>query len=42
MPPAQFLAAGRAELAAYDVGLIEDQVLRIEPGFLVRLADSGC
>lgn len=38
MPPADFLAAGRAELTGYDVELLEDQVLRIEPGFFVRLA----
>jgi thioredoxin reductase len=37
MPPADFLAAGRAEVTGYDVELIEDQVVGIEAGFLVRL-----
>src|SRR5712672_1410407 len=38
MPPADLLAAGRAEVAAYGVELIADHVATIEPGFLVRLA----
>ena len=38
MSPADFLAAGRAEIAGYGVELLEDQVLGIEPGFLLRLA----
>jgi thioredoxin reductase len=38
MPPAGFLAAGRREVAGYGVELISDQVLGIDPGFLVRLA----
>src|SRR3954471_13866111 len=37
MPPAEFLAAGRAEVTGYDVELIEDRVLEIEVGFSVRL-----
>ncbi len=38
MPPAELLAAGRAEVAAYGVDLLDDQVLEIEAGFIVRLA----
>jgi thioredoxin reductase len=39
MPPADLLAAGRAEAIGYGVQLVEDQVLEIEPGFIVRLAE---
>src|ERR671928_787341 len=38
MPPADLLAAGRAELAQYGVELVADRVVGIEPGFVVRLA----
>ncbi|MDT7712242.1 MAG: hypothetical protein QOG46_931 [Pseudonocardiales bacterium] len=38
MPPAALLAAGRAEISAYGVELIEDQVVAIEAGFVIRLA----
>ena len=38
MPPADLLAAGRAEVTGYGVELIEDKVAAIEPGFHVRLA----
>ena len=38
MPPADLLAAGRAEVTAYGVHLIRDHVAGIDPGFLVRLA----
>ena len=38
MPPAELLAAGRSEVAAYGVELVDDQVLTIETGFSVRLA----
>ncbi|MGY1618185.1 hypothetical protein ACI797_15710 [Geodermatophilus sp. SYSU D00691] len=38
MPPAELLAAGRAEVAGYGVELVADQVVGIEPGFVVRLA----
>jgi thioredoxin reductase len=38
MPPADFLAAGRAEVTGYGVEMVEDQVLGIEPGFFIRLA----
>jgi len=38
MPPAEFLAAARAEVAAYGVEIIPDHVVGIEAGFFVRLA----
>lgn len=38
LPPSDFLAAGRVEVIGYGVELLEDQVLGIEPGFVVRLA----
>jgi len=38
MAPADFLAAGRLEVAGYGVDLMADQVAEIEPGFAVRLA----
>lgn len=38
MPPAEFLAAGRAEVTGYGVDLIEDSVVEIEAGFVVHLA----
>src|ERR1700710_2031289 len=38
MAPAEFAALGRAEVAGYGVELLEDEVLALEPGFLVRLA----
>ena len=38
MPPAELLAAGRAEVTGYGVEIVNDQVLAIEPGFVVRLA----
>jgi thioredoxin reductase len=38
MAPAEFLAAGRDEVARYGVELIDDQVLGIDTGFAVRLA----
>lgn len=38
MPPSDFLALGRAEMTGYGVELVEDHVVRIEDGFLVRLA----
>jgi thioredoxin reductase len=38
MPPADLLAAGRAEVSGYGVELIEDRVVGIEAGFSVRLA----
>ena len=41
MPPAELLAAGREEVAGYGVQVIQDKVLGIEPGFVVRLAGGG-
>jgi thioredoxin reductase len=41
MAPADLLAAGRAEVTRYGVELVEDEVLAIEPDFLVRLAARG-
>jgi thioredoxin reductase len=38
MPPAELLAAGRAEVTGYGVEIVNDQVLTIESGFVVRLA----
>ena len=40
MPPTELLAAGRAEVSGYGVELVDDQVVAIEPGFVVRL-DGG-
>ena len=40
MPPAELLAAGRAEVTGYGVEIIEDMVVGIEPGFTVRLANG--
>jgi thioredoxin reductase len=40
MSPRDLLASGRAEVIGYGVELIDDQVLAIEPGFDVRLADG--
>ncbi|MFJ1617100.1 NAD(P)/FAD-dependent oxidoreductase [Streptomyces sp. NPDC088251] len=40
MPPADLLAAGRAEVAGYGVDLFESRVDQIDPGFFVRL-DGG-
>src|SRR5829696_1171667 len=41
MPPADLLAAGRAEVTGYGVELISDQVEPVEPGFLVQIAGGG-
>jgi thioredoxin reductase len=38
MSPADLLAAGRVEVTGYGVELVEDQVVQIEAGFVVRLA----
>ena len=38
MPPADLLAAGRAEVAGYCVELMEDRVSAIQAGFVVHLA----
>jgi thioredoxin reductase len=41
MSPADLLAAGRAEVAGYGVTLLEDQVVGIDGGFLVRVAGGA-
>ena len=41
MSPAAFLAAGRAEAAGYGVELVEDRVVEIDAGFIVRLAGGA-
>ncbi len=38
MSPADLLVTGRAEVTRYGVELVEDQVVGIEAGFVVRLA----
>jgi len=38
MPPAQFLAEGRQEVATYGVELVNDRVQGVKPGFVVGLA----
>jgi thioredoxin reductase len=38
MSPAAFLAAGRAEATGYGVELVDDRVVAVDPGFVVRLA----
>ncbi len=40
MPPADLVAAGRAEVTGYGVELFDDVVLGIDPGFSVRLAEG--
>src|SRR3954452_16382283 len=40
MPPADLLAAGRAEVAEYGVELATDRVIDINPGFTVQLASG--
>jgi thioredoxin reductase len=39
--PADFLAAGRAEVTGYGVQLVADRVTGVEDGFAVRLAGGG-
>jgi len=41
MPPAALVAAGRAEVAGYGVELVDDQVVSIDLGFVVRLSGGG-
>ncbi|HEX9994630.1 MAG TPA: NAD(P)/FAD-dependent oxidoreductase [Acidimicrobiales bacterium] len=38
MPPRELLATGRAEVARYGVAVVEDAVVGIDHGFVVRLA----
>ncbi|MFC0682780.1 NAD(P)/FAD-dependent oxidoreductase [Lysobacter korlensis] len=40
MPPAELIAAGRAEVAGYGGTLIDDTVTSLEPGFRARLASG--
>jgi thioredoxin reductase len=40
MPPADLLATGRAEVTTYGVEILEDTVLRIDPGFTVSLGNG--
>ncbi len=42
MPPAEFLAVDRAEVARYGVEFIENHAVGIDPGFLVRLGTARC
>jgi thioredoxin reductase len=41
MPPRDLVAAGRAEVAGYGGGLIDDTVVGVEPGFHLRLASAS-
>jgi thioredoxin reductase len=41
MPPADLLAAGRAEVSGYGGRLIDSTVVGVEPGFQVRLANAS-
>jgi thioredoxin reductase len=41
MSPADLAAVGRAEVTGYGVELVEDQVVAIEPGFVVRLGGGA-
>jgi thioredoxin reductase len=41
MPPHDLLAAGRAEVSGYGGRLIDDTVVEVAPGFLVRLAGGS-
>ena len=40
MSPTELLAAGRAEVTGYGVEIIEDKVVRVEPGFRIGLANG--
>jgi thioredoxin reductase len=41
VPPADLLAAGRAEVSSYGGRMIDDTVIGIEPGFEARLANGS-
>lgn len=41
MPPADLLAAARAEVRSYGVELVEDEVVELMSGFTLRLAGGG-
>jgi thioredoxin reductase len=40
MPPAELLAAGRGEISGYGVEIIDDVVVRIDPGFTVHCGNG--
>ena len=40
MRPAKLLAAGRTEASAYGVEILQDRVVRLEPGFTVEVASG--
>src|SRR5688500_705427 len=40
MPPSELLAVGRAEVTSYGVEIVEGQVLKMDSGFTVYLADG--
>ena len=40
VPPADFLAAGRAEVIAYGGAIIHDTVVALTPGFVAELSDG--
>jgi thioredoxin reductase len=40
MPPSDLLAAGRREIRAYGVELVQDRVTAIDPALIVRLASD--
>jgi len=40
MPPAEFLAAGRDELTGYGVEIVNESVVKVEPGFVVHLSSG--
>lgn len=40
MPPADFLAAGRAEVIAYGGAIIHDTIVALTPGFVADLSDG--
>ena len=40
MPPSELLAAARAEVCSYGVELIDDRVVEVEEGFMLRLASG--
>lgn len=41
MAPGELLAAGRAELATYGVGVLQDTVVGVDAGFVVRLGSGA-
>jgi thioredoxin reductase len=41
MPPLELLAAGRDEVTGYGVEIVDDSVVKVDPGFVVHLASRG-